>query len=121
MNDERPIEKLLRRYAKKRRDESGRAGELHPATRRLLQSEVTRQFPKPAVKEKSGFDEFVAAFARRWIFAVGVIVVLAISAVIVSPVMSKKKTATQLALNEPREETERTIVLSELCSIKLCV
>ena len=104
MNDERPIEKLLRRYAKKRRDDCGPAPDLHPATRRLLQSEVKRQFPKPASKEKSGFDEFVAAFARRWIYAVGVIVVLAISAVIVSPVMSKKKSPSQLALNEPREE-----------------
>ncbi len=44
MNDDRPIEKLLRRYAKKRRDEAGPPVELHPATRRLLQGEITRQF-----------------------------------------------------------------------------
>jgi hypothetical protein len=43
MNDDRPIEKLLRRYAKKRRDEAGAPIEMHPATRRLLQGEVTRQ------------------------------------------------------------------------------
>ena len=116
MNDERPIEKLLRRYAKKRRDDSSRAGELHPATRRLLQSEVKRQFPKPASKEKSFFDECVATFARHWIYAVGVIVVLAISAVFVSPVMSKKKTATQLALNEPREEVTTATVAPQVAS-----
>ena len=43
MNDERPIEKQLRRYAKKRRADAGPPGELHPATRRLLQGEVARQ------------------------------------------------------------------------------
>src|SRR5437667_2602275 len=45
MDNERPIEKLLRRYAKKRRDDPAARGvELHPATRRLLQGEVSRQF-----------------------------------------------------------------------------
>ncbi len=44
MNDDRPIEKLLRRYAKKRRDEAGAPVEMHPATRRLLQGEVASQF-----------------------------------------------------------------------------
>lgn len=43
MNDERPIEKLLRRYAKERRADAGAPLELHPATRRLLQGEVARQ------------------------------------------------------------------------------
>lgn len=105
MNDERPIEKLLRRYAKTRRDDAGPARQLHPATRRLLQGEAARQFPKPKSKEKSGFDVFVAAFARRWIYAVGAIVVLAVSAVIISPALSKKKSPNQLALNEPRSET----------------
>ena len=76
MNDERPIEKLLRRYAKKRRDDADPVRQLHPATRRLLQGEAARQFPKPKSTETSGFDVFGAAFARRWIYAVGAIVVL---------------------------------------------
>ena len=37
---ERPIEKLLRDAAQKRRDEAGAPLELHSATRRLLQGEV---------------------------------------------------------------------------------
>lgn len=105
MNDERPIEKLLRRYAKKRRDDAGPARQLHPATRRLLQHEAARQFPKSKSKKKFGSDIFAAAFARRWFYAVGVIVVLAISAVVISPALSKKKSPDQLALNEPRGET----------------
>ncbi len=52
MNDDRPIEKLLRRYAKKRRDESGAPVDMHPATRRLLQGEVDRQFKIPNSKFK---------------------------------------------------------------------
>lgn len=44
MNDERPIEKLLHRYAKKRRADAGAPVELHPASRRQLQGEVARQF-----------------------------------------------------------------------------
>ena len=44
---ERPIEKLLRAAAKKRRDEAGAPFELHPADRRLLQGEVARKFAKP--------------------------------------------------------------------------
>jgi hypothetical protein len=45
MDNERPIEKLLRHYAKKRRADAGERLEMHPATRRLLQGEVARQYP----------------------------------------------------------------------------
>ncbi len=44
MEPERPIEKLLHETARKRRTELGAPAELHPATRRLLQGEVARQF-----------------------------------------------------------------------------
>src|SRR5712664_201477 len=40
---ERDIEKTLKAYAKKRREEAGAPLEMHPATRRLLQGEVTRR------------------------------------------------------------------------------
>ena len=36
MEPERPIEKLLRAWAKKRREDAGADLELHPADRRLL-------------------------------------------------------------------------------------
>ena len=44
---ERPIEKLLRAAAQKRRDDAGAPFKLHPADRRLLQSEVARTFAQP--------------------------------------------------------------------------
>ena len=40
--DQTPIEGLLKSYAKKRAEDAGVAGELHPATRRLLQGEVAK-------------------------------------------------------------------------------
>jgi hypothetical protein len=49
---ERPIEKLLRAAAQKRRDEAGGRFELHPANRRLLQGEVTRTFPKTRARQR---------------------------------------------------------------------
>lgn len=44
-NNDHSMEKLLRRYAERRRAAPGASQELHPATRRLLQSEVKRQYP----------------------------------------------------------------------------
>lgn len=109
MNEERPIEKLLRRYAKKRRDEAGPVRDLHPATRRILQSEVARQFPKPASKERSAFEEFWAAFSRRWIYAVSVLVVLMVVAAVMLPALSKSKSKTQLAQREIESPAEAMI------------
>lgn len=116
MNEERPIEKLLRRYAKKRRDEAGPARELHPATRRVLQSEVERQFPKPASKERSAFDEFVAAFARRWIYAVGVFVVLLVATAMLLPSLSKAKNKTKLAQGDALSRADTMIALAPVAS-----
>ena len=56
---ERPIEKLLRAAAKKRRDEAGAPFELHPADRRLLQGEVARQFASRAAREPLALIEVV--------------------------------------------------------------
>jgi len=45
VNDpERPIEKLLRGYARRRRGDAGESAEIHPVNRRLLQSEVERVY-----------------------------------------------------------------------------
>lgn len=43
MEPDRKIEKWLRGYAKKRREQSGAPLDLHPATRRMLQGEVARR------------------------------------------------------------------------------
>lgn len=52
---ERPIEKLLRDAARKRREETPPGFELHPATRRLLQGEVARQYPQQERSNASAF------------------------------------------------------------------
>src|SRR5512145_2991977 len=101
MNDERPIEKLLRRYAQKRRDEGGAPSPLHPATRRLLQGEVARQYPKSAANEKpASATGFFALLVRRWTYAVGIFVVLGISAAVLLPSLSKSKSQPMFAKKE---------------------
>ncbi len=81
MNDERPIEKLLRRYAKKRRDAAGAPTGLHPATRRLLQGEVARQYSKRATaggREAGTFAQALFGRQARWIWAFPVLIMLGI-------------------------------------------
>ncbi len=80
MNDERPIEKLLRRAAQKRHDEAGAPPELHPANRRLLQAEVARQHPRTNATQASAWAEFWNNLTRRWVFALGIFIVLGIVA-----------------------------------------
>jgi hypothetical protein len=53
MEPERKIEKWLKAYAKKRRTQAGEPFKLPPATRRLLQSEVARDKPKPEEDDES--------------------------------------------------------------------
>ncbi len=109
MNDERPIEKLLRRYATRRRDEAGAAPELHPATRRLLQGEVTRQYPKPVPDDKAPRPGFFALLAQRWAYALGIFLVLGVAAVMIlpslnnstsHPTLAQKSASENLALRE---------------------
>lgn len=92
MNDDRPIKKLLRRYAKKRRDDAGAPIELHPATRRLLHGEVARRFPKRAAtgdREAATFAQILKSWRTRWVWALPVLIVLGIGVwVLVGP--SKK-------------------------------
>jgi len=104
MNDERPIEKLLRRYAKKRGDEAGPPPEMHPATRRLLQGEVTRQFPNPAAGRKSSVTDFFAVLKHRWIYGVGLLVVLGVAAAMFLPALGKSKNRELLALKKTSDE-----------------
>ena len=84
MNDERPIEKLLRRFAKKRRDEAGAPAELHPANRRLLQAEVARQFPK--AQPRAGWWAGLSLLLNRKLaFAVAVVAVIAVGTLLTLP------------------------------------
>ncbi|MEK7779917.1 MAG: hypothetical protein AAB370_00280 [Verrucomicrobiota bacterium] len=104
MNDERPIEKLLRRAAKKRSDECGLPPELHPANRRALQDEVARQFPKPAAPKQSALAEWWLLIKQRWAYGVAGVAVIWVAAVAIVPMLSKPKPQTEIALNSPRAE-----------------
>ncbi|HEX5219835.1 MAG TPA: hypothetical protein VFZ59_09730 [Verrucomicrobiae bacterium] len=113
MNDERPIEKLLRRYAKKRRDEVGVSPELHSATRRLLQGEVARQYPKGSSRtDKPSATGWFTLLIQRWSVALGVLVVLGIAAVVLLPsfksgneneFLAQKKLSDDTTVRESRE------------------
>jgi hypothetical protein len=89
MNDERPIEKLLRRAAQKRAAEAGSPPELHPANRRLLQAEVAKQFPRPAAPPASAGTEFWTGLRARWAYALAIIPVVGILAFVLVPALFK--------------------------------
>lgn len=76
MEPEREIEKLLRQYGRKRRAEGGDLPGMHPATRRLLQSEVARR-SRPG---KHGFFADLAARLRPRIAVAAGAVALAVIA-----------------------------------------
>jgi hypothetical protein len=106
MNDERPIEKLLRRAAQKRSDEAGPPPALHPANRRLLQGEVARQFPKPDGVKQSALAEFWAGLTQRRVYLIGVFAVLGVAAITLLPTGSKSKAPANLAQSTPSADRE---------------
>jgi hypothetical protein len=80
---ERKIEELLRAYAQKRREEAGDRFELHPATRRLLQGEVTRTFPQ---KEETA--SWLLLLRGMWLragLAVSILLVLGVAVWLIHP------------------------------------
>ena len=93
---ERPIEKRLRAYAKKRRDQAGAPLELHPATRRLLQGEVARRFKR---ERGRSFWEGFWQFWPRYAFGIAVIVLAAVAVSLWLP--ARNKGTMTLAKNEP--------------------
>jgi hypothetical protein len=97
---ERPIEKLLRAAAQKRRDEAGAPLELHPATRRLLQGEVARQLAKPERAARS-FPQLLARLWPRFALGVALFAVLVVAARLLVPMPGKDKSEALLAKNEP--------------------
>src|SRR5437879_4426053 len=101
MEPERPIERALRDYAKKRREESGAPLELHAATRRLLQGEVARQFGKNARAPRT----FLQVLATSWpklAWGVGVVGLMAVIAAIIVPALNKGENPTTLAKSDQR-------------------
>ena len=105
MEPERHIEKLLRGYAKKRREESGAPLELHPATRRLLQGEVARRASRK--RADSFFPALIAGLRRRAVLVSCFAVLVLIGTSLLMPALSNSKKKAQLALAQnqdlPRE------------------
>ena len=97
MDPERTIEKLLRAFAKKRRDQASEASglELHPATRRMLQGEVRRRFGSPEQKPASALQKFLRISFRP----VEVLLAVAIIAVLTALLLPSFATAKRKAMS----------------------
>jgi len=100
MDPERPIEKVLRECARKRRDQAGAPFELHPANRRLLQGEVARTFKSHASARRFGWRSIFLSRARlAWGIGGIAVVLLAVGLVLLPSSGSKQQF---LAKNETR-------------------
>jgi hypothetical protein len=73
------MDDLLKTYAKKRRDEAGAPFELHPATRKLLQTEAAKLRPK-ALEQRQPWFSALLAFWPRYALTATAFVVLGIGA-----------------------------------------
>jgi hypothetical protein len=96
---ERPIEKLLRGAANKRRDEAGAPFELHPVNRRLLQGEVARQSAKPQ-HETHSFTDLLSQLWPRFVWGVAILAVLGVAAWLLLPLPDNGRPETFLAKNK---------------------
>ncbi|HEY5915502.1 MAG TPA: hypothetical protein VJA21_33375, partial [Verrucomicrobiae bacterium] len=93
MESERPIEKLLRAYATKRRERADFPSEPHPASRKLLQDEVARRLRQNAPQSSPGWWSAVAAWPRLvWGTGFGVVLVVAAGLVLLLPRGGKEPT-----------------------------
>ena len=96
---ERPIEKLLRACAQKRREEAGVPLELHPATRRLLQGEVSRQFGREERRRAAG-SPGLAGLWQRFAWGAAIFAVLVLVALLLVPGSDLGRKEAQFARNE---------------------
>lgn len=90
------IDELLKAYAKKRREDAGAPTEMHPATRKMLQSEVAKLAPES--RSESWFARWLSL--PRLAFVLPILVAVAVGAF----VMFQPKQPMELAKNEARQE-----------------
>ncbi|MBI5773974.1 MAG: hypothetical protein HZA89_09570 [Verrucomicrobia bacterium] len=81
---ERHVEKLLRAYSKRRREEAARIPELHPATRQMLRDEAARTW-RPGTAEAEVGEKFGGSLWLRLGFAGAVGAVIVAAAVFMRP------------------------------------
>jgi hypothetical protein len=96
MDPERPIEKVLREYARKRGEEFGAGPKLHPAARRSLQEAVVRRFQRTASAPPAWFGIF-AGFWPKLGLSLSVCAVLAVVALILLPGVTSRTQKKELA------------------------
>src|SRR5215469_10345761 len=95
MEPERKIEKWLKAYAKKRRAQAGEPFNLHPATRRLLQSEVARDKPKPEDDDES--VSLWEVIRQQWALLLSFAVCIFLFGIILLPAAYNAKKRAELA------------------------
>jgi hypothetical protein len=118
MDNERPIERLLRAFAKKRRDGASEPLELHPATRRMLQGEVARQFPKKT-SDGATWAQVLAGLWPRLAWVAPVIVVLGIGVWALVQPHRKAEEKFALAKNLPAPAAQPPVPTENFDRLKL--
>lgn len=86
------IEEQLKSWGQKRREEAGAPMELHPATRKLLLDEAARTYGRRAGQKKpESRMSWLVVLWPKLVWALPVLAVTAIAAVLLMPAMSKSK------------------------------
>ena len=114
MEPERKIEKWLKAYAKKRRTQADDPFKLHPATRRLLQSEVARDQPKSDDEDES--VSLWEVIRQQWAILLSFAACIFLVGIILLPVTyyaAKKKSQTLATVSGARETANAPAVVSE--------
>src|SRR5207245_6054564 len=91
----RNLEEQLTAWARKRRDEAGAPFELHPATRKLLQDEVARTFPKKSNEPAPEHAGWLKIFWPRFALAGSLCLAMVILAGILLPSLARSTSKAQ--------------------------
>jgi hypothetical protein len=127
---EKPIERLLRRYARKRRERAGEPWTVHPVTRRLWQQEVARRFPKKRTFALALRDFFHSGWLKPGIALAGAAAVIVVGLILaVGPhgrtdkvttassgsvkLVMKDKAASQLATANGTDDSKQFFVVAD--------
>ena len=101
----RSLKEQLTAWARKRREEAGAPFELHPVTRKMLQDEVARTFPKKSDEPAAGPAGWWKMFWPRFALAGSICVALVGVVGILLPDLAKSKSkGQQIALVRQQEK-----------------
>src|SRR5258707_367035 len=100
----RILDEQLSAWARKRRDEAGAPFELHPATRKLLQDEIARTFPKKSDEPAAEPGGWWKMLWPRFALAGSLCLAMVILAGLLLPGLAKSKSKAQLALLRQQEK-----------------